>query len=223
MTKEILVIAPHPDDETLGMGGTILKHKGKGDHVHWLIVTNINPDHGWEKDIVVARQSEIQKVAEKYEFSSVHKLDYPTTRLDEYPLRKLINSVSTIINLVKPDTIYLPNRSDIHSDHRITFDMVMACTKSFRYPFIRRLLMYETLSETEFTPALPEKLFAPNIFVDISEYIEQKIEVIQIYKSEVMVAPLPRSLESIRALSLYRGSRIGVKAAEAFQLIFERL
>ena len=83
--------------------------------------------------------------------------------------------------------------------------------------------MYETLSETEFTPALPEKLFAPNIFVDISEYIEQKIEVIQIYKSEVMVAPLPRSLESIRALSLYRGSRIGVKAAEAFQLIFERL
>jgi LmbE family N-acetylglucosaminyl deacetylase len=83
-------------------------------------------------------------------------------------------------------------------------------------------LIYECLSETEFTPALPENVFIPNVFIDISNYFEKKLEIIKIYESEIMEEPYPRSISSIEALARYRGSRIGVKYAEAFQLIYER-
>lgn len=222
MKNKVLVIAPHPDDETLGAGGTILKHKTQGDKIFLLILTNIHTEHGWDSEQVKQRQEEIQQVADAYQFNGVYKLDLPTTKLDELPMGEFISKISTVIKEVEPSSIYLQNRSDVHSDHRIAFDAIMACTKSFRYPYIKRILMYETITETDFAPALPENMFTPNVFVDISEYIDKKIEIMQIYASEVMEAPLPRSLENIRNLAQYRGARIGVKTAEAFQLIFEK-
>lgn len=221
MDRKILFIAPHPDDETLGAGGTILKHKAQGDKIFWLIITDILNEHGWDSEHVKQRQKEIELVADAYHFDRVYRLNLPTTKLDELPLTEIINRISTVIKEITPSTIYLQNRSDSHSDHRITFDAVMACTKSFRYPFIKRILMYETISETDFAPALPEKQFIPNVFVDISEFINKKIEIMKIYNSEIMDSGLPRSLENIQALAQYRGSRIGVKAAEAFQLLLE--
>ena len=219
---EILVISPHPDDETLGCGGTILKHKDIGDKIYWLIITNIDIKNGWGKDIVEKRQKEIKTVAEMYNFEKTFKLDYPTARLDIIPIQEIIKSITEVILEIKPEIIYLPNRSDIHTDHQITFKSVYSCTKNFRYPFIKRILMYETLSETEFVPALSENVFIPNVFVDITKYFEKKLEMFKIYKSEVMEEPLPRSLEVIEALAKYRGSRIGKKYAESFQLIFSK-
>jgi LmbE family N-acetylglucosaminyl deacetylase len=95
----------------------------------------------------------------------------------------------------------------------------MACTKSFRYPFIKRVLMYECISETEFAPALPEKIFIPNFFVDISKYLEKKLEIMRIYESELGEHPFPRSERNIEALAVFRGASVGVEYAEAFQLI----
>jgi hypothetical protein len=95
----------------------------------------------------------------------------------------------------------------------------MACTKSFRYPFIKRVLMYECLSETEFAPALPEKAFIPNYFVDISDFIDKKLEIMEIYESEIDEHPFPRSLNNIKALAHFRGASVGVNYAEAFQLL----
>ena len=114
------------------------------------------------------------------------------------------------------------NRSDVHSDHRIAFQAIYSCTKSFRKPFIERILMYETLSETEFVPALSENVFIPNVFVDISNYMDKKLEIMQIYKSEIMEGNLPRSLNAIKMLAAFRGSRIGTDYAEAFMLLFEK-
>jgi LmbE family N-acetylglucosaminyl deacetylase len=220
---KILVISPHPDDETLGCGGTILKHKDLGDQIYWLIITNIDVENGWGKDIIEKRQKEIETVAEMYGFEKTFKLDYPTAKLDTIPIQKIIESISKVIFEIKPEIIYLPNRSDVHTDHQIAFKAAYSCTKNFRYPFIKKILMYETLSETEFAPALPENTFIPNVFMDITKYFEKKLEIFKIYKSEVMEKSLPRSLEIIEALAKYRGSQIGKKYAESFQLLFEIL
>ena len=218
---KILVISPHPDDETLGCGGTILKHKNMGDKIHWLIITNIDVKNGWNKDIIEKRQKEIKTVAEMYGFEKTFKLDYPTAKLDTIPIQEIIKSISKVILEIEPEIIYLPNRSDVHTDHQITFKAAYSCTKNFRYPFIKKILMYEALSETEFSPTLPENIFIPNVFVDITNYFDRKLEIFKIYKSEIMKKPFPRSLEVIEAFDKCRGSQIGEKYSEAFVLLKE--
>jgi len=131
----------------------------------------------------------------------------------------MIPKVGEIIRSIKPEVIYVLNRSDAHSDHLITFKAVMANTKSFRHPYIKQVLMYECISETEFAPALPENIFIPNYYVDITKYINEKIDLMKIYDSELGEHPFPRSEVNIRALATFRGASVGVESAEAFQLL----
>jgi LmbE family N-acetylglucosaminyl deacetylase len=217
--KKVIVISAHPDDETLGVGGTLLRHKENGDQIHWLIVTNIFESHGFSKERVISRQLEISKVSDMFSFDKVVKLDYPTMKLDSTILFDLVNKISSVFLDIQPEIIYVLNRSDAHSDHRVIFDAVMSCTKSFRYPFIKQVLMYECISETEFAPILPEKVFQPNYFVDISMYLKRKLEIMNIFESEIGEHPFPRSLKNIEALATFRGASVGVEYAEAFQLI----
>jgi hypothetical protein len=97
--------------------------------------------------------------------------------------------------------------------------ITMACTKSFRYPFLKKVLLYECISETEFAPAIPERVFQPNYFVDISTFLNKKLEIMTRFESEVGEHPFPRSLRNIEALATYRGATAGVEYAEAFQLV----
>jgi len=216
---KIIVISAHPDDEVLGVGGTILKHVENGDQVFWLITTNISERQGFLKNRLDSRQEEIRKVEKSLGITKTFLLNYPTMELTSRSLIKMVPEISEIFTEVEPEIVYCLNRSDAHSDHRITFDAVMACTKSFRYPFIKRVLMYECISETEFAPALPEKIFIPNYFVDISKYLEKKLEIMRIYESELGEHPFPRSERNIEALAVFRGASVGVEYAEAFQLI----
>ena len=217
--KNIIVISAHPDDETLGVGGTILKHINRGDDVYWLIVTNISQNQGFSQERVDSRKEEVIKVKNLYGIKNIFYLNYPTMTLSSSSLIKMIPEISSVFSEVKPEIIYTHNRSDAHSDHRIIFDAVMACTKSFRYPFVKQVLMYECISETEFAPALSERIFVPNYFVDITEYIDKKNEIMSVYSSEVDEHPFPRSIENIKALAHFRGASVGVKYAEAFQLL----
>ncbi|MFD3000879.1 PIG-L deacetylase family protein [Pontibacter toksunensis] len=219
MSKNVLVVAAHPDDEVLGAGGTILKHKANGDTIYWLIVTNIFEKDGFSAERVKSRQQEIEEVAERLGVKKTFKLDYPTMTLSSSSLIKMIPEVSAVFQKVEPEIVYCLNRSDAHSDHRFIFDAVMACTKSFRYPYVKQVLMYECISETEFAPVLPEKAFLPNYYVDISDYMEQKLGIMKIYASELGEHPFPRSLDNIRALAHYRGASVGVRYAEAYQLV----
>ncbi|MBO1224042.1 MAG: PIG-L family deacetylase [Candidatus Scalindua sediminis] len=222
MSDKVLVIAPHPDDETLGCGGTLLKYKENGDQIYWMIVTNIDVDNGWDEGKVQERQGEIHQVSQMYGFEKTFKLDFPTTTLDSIPYNELIAKISDVIKEIEPSVVYLPNRSDIHTDHKITFNAVMSCCKDFRMPCIKRILMYECLSETEFAPAHKECVFVASVFIDISEYFQRKLEILKVYASEVMASPLPRSIEAVTSLARYRGSRIGKEYAEAFYLLFEK-
>ena len=214
--NNVLVIAPHPDDETLGCGGTLLRHAHHGDKIFWLIAT-IPEDK--EKKMLIEKS--IREVSEAYNFDSVIQLGLAETRIDLVPESVIIKKISDAIHIIKPDIILLPNRTDVHSDHRIVFDLAYSCTKNFRFPFIRKLLMYETLSETEFSPSFDSSAFIPNTFVDVTPFVKRKIEIMGMYGTEIMQPPWPRSTLVIEALARYRGSRIGVEFAEAFVLLYE--
>lgn len=221
--NHVLVIAVHPDDETLGCGGTLFKHKARGDKIHWLIATDIEESKDFDKKTVLQRNDEINKVRDIYDFDSVSRLGLAPTKVDEYSSSLLVNKISTVISKIKPNIIYLPFKNDVHTDHQKIFDAAYSCTKSFRYPYIKKIYMMETLSETEFAVSKREDSFVPNVFVDISNFIDKKIEVMKIYKSEIGIHPFPRSEKNIRALAIFRGATSGCRSAESFMLIKEIL
>lgn len=222
--NKVLVVAVHGDDETLGCGGTLLKHKAQGDEIHWLLLTGPTENHpfNFSKDVIEKRNETIEKVGKMYGFDSVNYLALPTIFVHAVEFGEIVHKVSSVITKIQPNIIYLMSNNDVHSDHRVAFDAVYSCTKSFRYPFVEKIYMMETLSETEFAPAIAAKTFVPNVFVDITPYMERKLEIMSLYKTEIMPEPYPRSLSSIEALARYRGSRAGVKYAEAFQLLYEK-
>lgn len=216
--KNVLVVSAHPDDEILGAGGTLLRHRDAGDNITWLIITNMFEEYGFSRSRIASRQEEIETVAKGLN-AKVVKLDWPAMQLSTSSLITMVPQVSKVFNECQPERIYLLNRSDAHSDHRIVFDAIMSCTKSFRYPCIREVMMYECLSETEFAPALAEKAFVPNCYFDISDQMEEKLELMRIYESELGEHPFPRSEVNIKALATYRGASCGVNYAEAFSIL----
>lgn len=220
--ETILVIAPHPDDETLGCGGSILRHVSEGKKVHWLIATNMQKDYGFSEEQIKTRKEEINKVTDFYSFSSVHRLNFPTCKLDEIPFNEVIESIGKVINKLQPDTIYLPFKGDAHSDHMIIYNASVVHTKWFRNKKLSQVLIYETLSETDFQNDVTVNTFRPNLYIDISKYIEGKLKAMSVYESETGEFPFPRSLKSIEVLAQKRGIESGFRAAEAFMILRQR-
>ena len=217
----ILVVAPHPDDETLGCGGTLLRHHANGDEVHWLIVTDMSTEQGFAEDLVSKRQAEIAEVASIYRFVKVHNLGHPPTKLDVVPESELVADIGQVMKEVQPTVVYLPFRGDAHSDHAAVFDAAASCTKWFRYPTIRRVLCYETLSETDFGLNPEAARFSPNSFMDITDHVDEKVRIAKIYEGEMGEHPFPRSEEALMSLAKVRGAACGCEAAESFMLLRE--
>lgn len=209
--KRVCVVAVHPDDETLGCGGAILKHLMWGDEVSCILVTggNSNQMETWKK------------VKNEYGFANVFEFNLSELSLMDMSLNQLIPLFSNTFNKIKPQILYIPNRSDAHSDHKAVYQAISATSKSFRYPYIERLLMCEVMSETDFALPLNENVFIPNYFIDISEVYPRKEKILEYYQSELLPYPLTRSVNSIRALNRYRGSQINAEFAESFMLIKE--
>lgn len=220
--KTILVISPHPDDETLGCGGTLLKHQAVGDSVHWLIATKMTRNTGYSAKQILNRGKEIKAVAFRYGFKSVCQLRFATTHLDITPMANLIEAVGKALKTVEPEWVYVPCPHDIHTDHKAVFDAVASAAKWFRSPSVERILAYETLSETGFALET-DGGFKPNVYVDIGDYLNGKIEIMSLYRGEMGPFPFPRSEAAIRALAALRGAEAGFKAAEAFMLLKERI
>jgi Uncharacterized proteins, LmbE homologs len=223
--NKVLCVAVHADDETLGCGGTLLKHKAQGDEIYWLLLTGPTENHPshFTKEHIEDRKSRVELIAREYDFDGLEYLAFPTQLLHTLDIRDVIKKVSDVFKRIQPNIIYTMFANDVHSDHRVAFDAVYSCTKSFRYPFIEKIYMMETLSETEFALAVPSKAFIPNVYVDITDYMDKKIAIMRdLYPKEVMPEPYPRSLSSVEAEARFRGSRAGVKYAEAFMLLFEK-
>lgn len=214
----ILVVAPHPDDETMGAGGLLLRAAATGCPIHWLIVTSMRPEDGWAPDRIARRETEIAAVAADFGFASVHRLHLPTTRLDTLPMGDVVSAFGAVVSALQPEVILLPHRGDAHSDHQVVHDAGAACSKWFRYPSVRWTLVYETLSETD-AGMQQMPAFHPHLFVDIADHIDRKIEITRRFAGEFNDFPFPRSETAVRALAQVRGAASGCTAAEAFVLL----
>ncbi|BEP30345.1 PIG-L deacetylase family protein [Helicovermis profundi] len=219
MNKTAVVITPHPDDETLGCGGTLLVLKNIGYKINWLIVTNIFEEFGFSKEKIESRNNEIDLVSKRYGFDIVKKIGIPTSRVDEISKGKLVSEISNAFNEIKPNIIFAPFYNDVHTDHKAIAEATLSCTKWFRYSYIEKVLYYETISETDFNIDSTAKRFNPNVYIDISQYLDEKLSIMKIYESEIGEFPFPRSEKAIRSLAYLRGSQCGSDAAEAFELL----
>ena len=215
-----LVISVHPDDESLGCGGTLLKYGAHSERLFWLIMTQVNPPK-WSTDSIEAKKREVERVAAAYEIDRCFKLGFPTATLDTVPQAEIMDGIKEVILETSPDTVFLVHGGDIHTDHQAVFSAAMAVLKPFHMSRlgVSRILSYETLSSTEAGPPWQRAPFTPTVFCDITPYIDQKIEVMGLYETEVQPDPFPRGPSSVRGLARYRGATIGVEYAEAFMLL----
>jgi LmbE family N-acetylglucosaminyl deacetylase len=218
----ILAISAHPDDETLGCGGTLLKHRAADDRSYWIIATEAHAPQ-WPVEIIERKAAEVARVAEAYGMERCLKLGFPTVRLDTVPQTDLIDRMRDAVSQVRPELVYLVHEGDVHTDHHAVFSAAMSVLKPFYMARlgVRRVLCYETLSSTEAAPPRMDRAFVPNVFSDITPYVDRKIEIMKLYETELQEDPLPRGPSAIRGLARYRGATVGVQYAEAFTLIRE--
>jgi N-acetylglucosamine malate deacetylase 1 len=221
--KRVLVLAPHPDDETLACGGTLLRHKSEGAALHWVIATDMTAETGYTPARMAARDAEIGQVAQAFGFASVDRFGFATTRLDTLPLGDVVVAVKRVVDRIKPDVVYAPFAGDAHSDHTIVAKAASAAVKWFRAPSVQRVLAYEALSETGFALTSDAPAFAPNCYVEIEGELPRKLDILDLFAGELGRFPFPRSREAITALARWRGATVGVAAAEAFILLQERV
>ena len=217
----VLVIAPHRDDEILGVGGTILKRKASGDIVTVCVVT-AREGETFAPDTLTAKVHAEMTVAHKLcGIDHYIGLPFAPIVLESYPRKDLNKALLDVIHSSHPNEVYLPHWGDMQKDHQIVTESAMVVLRSkYSHP-VRRIYAYETLSETGIHYPTAEKSFIPNVFVDISEYLEMKLRAMSCYASQVGAFPDLRSLEAIEALAKYRGATVNVNAAEAFMLIRE--
>ncbi len=222
----VLVIAPHPDDEILGCGGTIAKHVANDDDVYVCIVTRgYPPVYNHPREVLDNLQhdlfDEIQAAHKLLNVKKTFYLQMPAVMMETVPRYELNGKVSGLIKEVEPNVIYIPHFGDMQKDHAITSEAVMVAVRpKFEYN-VQYVYAYETLSETEWNIPHAANAFMPNVFIDISDYLGIKLEAMACYKSQISLSPNPRSLEAVQALAKFRGSTMGTRAAEAFTLIRE--
>lgn len=216
----VLVIAPHPDDEVLGLGGTIAKRVKEGHVVYVCIVTK-----GCEPLFSAANVEITKKNSLKADsFLGVTEtifLDFPAVMIEEVPRYKLNDALLQVVNRTKPDEVYLPHRGDMQLDHKLVVDAAMVALRPKYSHVVKRVYSYETMSETGWDIPNAQNEFIPNVYEEISGFLGKKLKALSMFEMEVQSFPNPRSPEAVESLARYRGSTISVEAAEAFSLIRE--
>lgn len=220
-----LVLAPHADDEVLGMGGTIARLASSGERVVVAVLTGHGeaPHPIWPQDNWNLIRSECQVAAEVMGVDEVIYRELPAACLDTTPAWQVNKVVAEIIKNIQPTEVYVPFHHDLHQDHAaIAYALYVAARPYLASArCIKRVLAYETLSETHLAPPYLMAGFQPNVFIDISDTLETKLAAMRSYKSQLQADHLPRSIAALTALATLRGTHIGCTAAEGFVLIGE--
>lgn len=217
-----LVLAPHPDDEVLGPGGTVAKLADGGTDVSVLIVTKGMPPE-FDSSTVETVRTEARAAQALLGVKSTLFLDFPAADLDTIPHRDTNRAFADIFESLRPDLLLIPFNGDLHRDHQRTFLSAMVAARPSPPGSPRLIWAYETLSETNWNAPLLTPTFAPQVFVDISGYLDRKLAAIRAYSSQIRSAPHERSCGAVSALAVLRGATIGVDAAEAFVVIRQLL
>lgn len=221
--KDVLVFAAHPDDELLGLGGTVRRLVNEGKTVRAVILAEGITSRADRRDKadfdeLKELQSDARKAAEIVGYTSIDFCGYPDNRMDSVDLLDVIKTVLSFVDKYKPDTIFTHHHGDLNIDHRITCEAVLTACRPIKGNCVKTILSFETPSSTEWNYNYIEP-FIPNVFFDISETIEKKIKGMACYSSESTTYPHPRSPKALRVLGSYRGSNVGYDYAEAFMLL----
>ena len=216
--KNILIVAPHPDDEVLGCGGIIRKYANDHHNVIVLVMTRGTPKLYAEDRIENVRKEAI-KAHDILSVTETIFLNYHAPELDIYPLADMSRDIANIINKYKITDLFLPHRGDIHNDHQLVFKAGLVAARPVGNYTVRNIYCYETLSETEWAAPFGDDVFIPTLFVDITDFIGFKLDAMSCFKSQLKDFPNPRSLEAIEGLAKYRGATVGLDRAEAFMVI----
>lgn len=210
----ILIFAPHNDDEVLGLGGTIAKYSKLGYEVYICEVTS-----GSNLERVNMIQSEALEAHEILGVKETIFLGLPLIGLKSMPTSDLNSKIQKVVERVKPNIAFIPHKGDMHIDHFEVAQSAMVALRPITNPQLKAIYSYETLSETEWSIPSVENTFIPNVWIDVTATLEKKLEAMKCYKSQLCDFPHPRSIKTIKSLSEYRGSTIGVDNAESFMTI----
>lgn len=216
--KKVLVIAPHPDDEVLGVGGTIARYAAEGSEVYVAIATRGYPPEFKEE----MHQKVRQETLAAHQLLGIKEtifLSFPAAKLDTIPHSEVNSQLFGIYQKIQPDLLFIPFIGDIHMDHQKVFLSALVAGRPISAYAPKAIYCYETLSETNWNAPYLTPNFVPNVFIDISEYLETKIQAMQIFASQLQPFPNERSEEALRALATLRGSTVSRFAAEAFYLV----
>lgn len=220
MVNSVLVVAAHPDDEVLGCGATMARHRAEGARVTVLLMADgvgarESADRARE---LAVRQGAARRACHELGVTDLTLLAYPDNRMDEVALLDIVQDIEKVIRACQPDVVYTHHSGDVNIDHRRVHDAVVAACRPQPGFCVRQLLFFETPSSTEWRPQSSAPAFAPDWFVDVSGYMPQKLAALAAYADEMRPFPHPRSAEAVSHLAGWRGATVGVVAAEAYEL-----
>lgn len=213
--QTVLVIGAHPDDEVLGLGGTIAKHADAGDEVHVLIVTEGTTQQYDNDDLIAEKKAAARACGDILGVSEIHFGDLPDMRLDDIEHVKINSVIENVCEQIQPDIVYTHSKREVNRDHVEVHDSTLVATRPGSG--VSTVMAYETPSSTDFSPGADG--FEPDFFVDVNEYIDKKISAFQEYGIEEREFPHPRSPKALRSVAMSRGAASGLVAAEAFDVL----
>ena len=223
--KKVLVVAAHPDDEMLGCGGTIIEHLKRGDRVGIMIaaegITSRDEKRNYEKrKKEVLELSKIsKKIAKNLKLSFIDFLSFPDNRLDSLDLLDIVKKIEIRLLNFKPRLVYTHHSNDLNVDHNIVNRAVLTACRPYPKQTVKKILTFEIPSSTNWNDLSRASPFLPNYYQEITNSLEKKLKLLKMYKGEIREWPHARSIRAIESLAVYRGSSVGLKAAEAFQLV----
>lgn len=216
----VLIIAPHPDDEIIGVGGTIAKRAKAGDEVYVCIVTK-GKSPLFNSDFIEQGRRECREADAKLGVKETIFLDFPAVMLETIPRYELNGKVAEVVQNIKPEEVYIPHRGDMQIDHQMVVDAAMVAVRPRGDDYPKRVYAYETLSETGWNIPNVTNEFIPTVYENITDTYDVKMEAMSVFKSQLAPFPAARSVGAIEALAKFRGATVSVEAAEAFSLVRE--
>lgn len=222
MKKKVLIIAAHMDDEVLGCGGAIQKHKNAGSDITVVFIAHRVYNHSFDRAKNLIEQKHALKAKSFLKYDRGIFLDLKDERLDA-SVQDIIMPLEKIVKEIRPELVYVPFRGDNNQDHRAVFDAARVALRPAATPFVKEVNMYEVPSSTEQSPPLAENAFLPNLYIDLKPYFSRKLKALMCYETEKRRYPHPRSGKAVKILAQKRGTEIGYHYAEAFVTIRRRL
>ncbi|QFU10345.1 glucosamine-6-phosphate deaminase-like protein [Rhodobacteraceae bacterium THAF1] len=217
-TGPVLVIAPHPDDEVLGVGGTIARLSRAGREVHVCIATRGRVERFGQEQVDTVRR-EARAAHDILGVEHTHWLDHEAAALDTEAHGDLNRSLADLVKRIGAQVLFVPHVGDIHLDHQLVFLSAMVAARPAQQQYPAAIFAYETLSETNWNAPYLTPPFVPNVFVDISETLDTKLAAFSAFASQVRPSPAERSISALSALATLRGATVHRHAAEAFVAI----